>query len=86
MNRDLLNNASARRVANATMAVIDATQRGFQPHEQMLGMAAAFLFLADHWGVSAQDAFRIAKNIINDTETMRPEFAAVKAYMENELG
>lgn len=85
MNRDLLNSANPRRVANATMAVIDATQRGFQPHEQMLGIAAAFLSLASHWGVSAQDAFRITTNIINDQDGKRPEFSAVDRYMKEEL-
>lgn len=85
MNRDLLNNAAARRVANAAMSVIDATQRGYQPHEQLLGIAAAFLFVAEHWNIPAQEAFTIIKRIINDQDGKRPEFAAVKAYMENEL-
>lgn len=85
MNRDLFNNANPRRVAQATMAVIDATQRGFQPHEQMHAMAASFLMLAEHWGVPAQDLFTATKNLMNDQEGKRPEFAAVQMYMENEL-
>jgi hypothetical protein len=85
MNRDLMNNANPRRVANATMAVIDATQRGFQPHEQMLAMAAAFLMLAEHWGMPAQDAFRAVTNIMNDQDGKRPEFGAVARYMKEEL-
>lgn len=85
MNRDLFNNADARRVANCTMAVIDATQRGFHPHEQMHAMAAAFLLLAEHWGVPAQDLFTATKNLMHDVEGKRPEFAAVADYMENEL-
>jgi hypothetical protein len=85
MNRDLYNNANPRRVANCTMAVIDATQRGYQPHEQMHAMAAAFLLLAEHWGVPAQDLFTATKNLMTDVEGKRPEFAAVTAYMKQEL-
>lgn len=85
MNRDLFNNADPRRVAQATMSVIDATQRGFQPHEQMHAMAAAFLMLAEHWSVPAQDLFTATKNLMNDQEGKRPEFSAVAEYMRNEL-
>lgn len=85
MNRDLFMNANPRRVANCTMAVIDATQRGFQPHEQMHAMAAAFLMLAEHWGVPAQDLFTATKQLMNDQEGRRPEFSAVALYIEKEL-
>lgn len=85
MNRDLFNSANPRRVAQATMSVIDATQRGFQPHEQMHAMAAAFLLVADHWGIPAQDLFTATKNLLNDQDALRPEFRAVKAYVRNEL-
>lgn len=85
MNRDLINNANPARVANATMAVIDATQRGFQPHEQMHAMAAAFLLLSEHWGLSPQDLFTATKNLMNDNLGKRPEFAAVQQYMREEL-
>lgn len=85
MNRDLYHSADPARVANCTMAVIDATQRGFQPHEQMHAMAIAFLMLAEHWGVPAQDAFTASKNLLNDQEGKRPEFGAVVQYMKNEL-
>lgn len=85
MNRDLFNNANPRRVANATMAVIDALQVRFQPHEQMHAAAATFLLLAEHWGIPAQDLFTATKNLMNDQDGKRPEFAAAQQYMENEL-
>ena len=85
MNRDLFNNADARRVANCTVAVIDATQRGRHPHEQMHAMAAAFLLLAEHWGIPAQDLFTATKNLMASVDGKRPEFAAVADYMANEL-
>lgn len=85
MNRDLFNNCNPRRAANAAMAVIDATQRGFQPHEQMHGAAAAFLLLADHWGVPAQDLFTATKNLMANREGKAPEFDAVREYMKHEL-
>lgn len=84
MNRDLLNNARPDRVAQA---VVDATDRlqNYQPHEQMMGVCALFLFLADHWGVPAQDVFTATKNLINDADGKRPEFAGIEQYIKKEL-
>lgn len=86
MNRDLLNQTNARRAGNAVMAVINGVDRGnFQPHEQLVGLAAAFLFVSEHWGIPAQDVFTITKNLINGVEGIRPEFAAARDYIKQEL-
>lgn len=85
MNRDAFNNANPRRVANTAMAVIDATQRGFAPHEQAHGIACAFLLLAEHLRIPAQDLFTASKNLMNDTTGKRPEFRAITDYLRNEV-
>lgn len=86
MNRDMFMNAPVRRSANAAMAVVDALQRGFQPAEQLHGAAAAFLIIADHWGIPAQDLFSATKNLMNDGDAkLRPEFKAVAMYVKEEL-
>ncbi len=84
LNRDLLNMADPRRVANGTMAVVDALQP-FTPEQQLPALAAAFILLAEHYGVPAQDAFTITGNIMKHSEGRRPEFAAAAAYMKGEL-
>lgn len=84
MNRDLMNNADPKRVAQAMVDSLDRLQN-YQPHEQMLGVCALFLFLSEFWKVPAQDVFNAAKNIINDSEGKRPEFAGVEMYIRKEL-
>ena len=84
MNRDTMTNASPARVAKATMSLLDRLQR-FQPGDQVLAAAAVFLTLAEHWGIPAQDAFTIIKNLMIANEGKRHEFRALDAYIKNEL-
>jgi hypothetical protein len=85
MDRDLLHMASAKRTANATLGVLNALQN-WTREEQLLASAIVFLNLADFWQVSAQDAFTAATNMLNDKDgKVRPEFGAVRPYMEGEL-
>ena len=84
MNRDLLNNASPRRVANACIDVLDRLQN-YQPHEQIMAAAALFLSLAEAARVPAQDVFTATKNLINGVDGKRVEFRALDAYVRNEL-
>lgn len=84
MNHDLLNLIPSKRAANCTMSVITAVQN-YQPHEQVVAMAATFLLLCEHWNVDPRDALLTARRIINHSEGKRPEFAAVRDYMAGEL-
>lgn len=85
MDRDLLNMASTKQTANATLGTLNALQN-WEPQEQLLAAAIVFLNLADFWQVSAQDAFTAATNMLNDKDgKTRPEFLSVKHYMEGEL-
>jgi site-specific DNA-adenine methylase len=85
LNRDRLNNADQQQSAIAAMTVVDRLQN-FAPDEQLVGAAAVFLMLAEHYGVSAQDAFTVTKNVINDTDRkLIPEFRAVRQYIQEEL-
>lgn len=84
MHRDLLNNAKPDRVSRAMMEAIDRLQN-YQPHEQLMGVCALFLFLSQAWGIPAQDVFTATKNLINDADGKRPEFAGIETYIKKEL-
>lgn len=85
-DRDLMHMAAPSRVANVTLGTLNALQN-WEPHEQVLGAAAVFLHLADFWRVPAQDVFTAVTNLINDKDgKARPEFRAIRPYLDNELG
>jgi hypothetical protein len=85
LNRDRLNNADQQRSAIASMEVIDRLQH-HPADEQIVAAAAVFLMLAEHYGITAQDAFTVTKNVINDTDRkLIPEFRAVRQYIHEEL-
>lgn len=84
-DRDLMNLAAPNRVANVTLATLNQLQN-WTPEEQVLGAASVFLHLADFWRVSPQDAFTAATNLMNDKDgKARPEFRAIRPYLEGEL-
>lgn len=82
-NRDVMNMAKPRDVAQASMGVLNAIQ-DHRPEIQIMGAAAVFLQLADHLGIPAQEAFTATKNLINGDDGKRPEFKAIDAYMNGE--
>ena len=84
LNRDRMNNADPRTVANAPMAVVDRLQ-AFPAEAQAMGAAVAFLILAEQGGIPAQDLFTATKNLMNNQDGIRPEFAALSEYVRNEL-
>jgi hypothetical protein len=84
VNRDLINSAEPRRVAQAGMTVVDQLQV-FQPHEQLMGVCALFLILAEHWRIPAQDVFTATKNLMNSEDGMHPTFRAMREYVSKEL-
>ena len=84
LDRDLFNNASVGAVANCAMAIINVTQ-DMRPQNQIAALAAAFLLVCERHDMHAPDAFAVITNIMNHAEGRRPEFAAVRQYMEEEL-
>lgn len=83
-NRDVMNMAQPRDVARAAMATLSGLQ-DFRPEHQIMGAAAVFLELADYLGIPAQEAFTATKNLINGDQGKRPEFLAIRDYMDGEL-
>lgn len=81
---DKINNADPQRVADASFAVIDRLQN-YQPHEQVMALASAFVLLTEQHKLPAQDAFTTTKNLMNEKSVLRPEFAAVRDYMKYEV-
>lgn len=84
MNNDRFNNADMVAVARATMNLVIANQE-LQPHVQMHAATALFLLACERWGITPQVAISPATNLMNHAEGPRPEFRAVRQYMENEL-
>lgn len=80
-NRDLAANAWPKFVARACMAVLDAIQF-FRKEEQALAVAVIFLQMCRRFDLRPNDIFQYASNVIGSD---RPEYRAVKAYIQNEL-
>ena len=83
-NRDVMNNAPVRKVANAAMTCLDALQVKYTPEVQAMGAAVVLLALAEHYKIPAQDIFTATKNLINAGDEQRSEFRAVKFYLREE--
>ena len=83
-NRDLMGMAPVVESATSTMRVLDAVQ-DLPPHLQLIAITATFKLMTERFGMPAQDAFLITNNIMKDQEGKRPEFDAVRMYMENEV-
>lgn len=82
-DRDMFTNIPVKNAAVATMRVVDALQDN-QPHEQVAALAAAFVLACERHGIEPQDAFAVSTNIMNHADGRRPEFIAVRQYMEHE--
>lgn len=85
LDGDKLNMVPRKEVATGAMTVIDRLQLK-DKEVQVVSSAATFLLLCERYGIDAAEAFRIAKRVmINTDERFRPEFEAVRSYLENEL-
>lgn len=84
LNRDTLNHLSVRDAATGAMTVIDAIQ-DMTPERQTIAIVSVFKLLVEKHKLSPQDVFTAADNIMNHADGRRVEFAAVRAYLENEL-
>ena len=84
MDPDMFKSVNVPEVANATMAVIDTIQ-DTPPHVRVAAISCAFLLMCERVGIEPQDAFSVVTNLMNFADGKRPEFAAVKAYLEGEV-
>lgn len=85
LDRDKLNNCSLAYGSVASMEVVDRLQK-FRPEEQVVGLAATFLLVCEHYQVPVQDVMTVTKNMINEANRKKvPEFDAVALYVRNEL-
>lgn len=85
-NLDTFSSANVAEAASMAMRVVDATQRGNpSPEIQAHGIAAAFILLAERFGLQPQEMFAKTTNLMHYAEGRRPEFAAVEAYLQGEL-
>jgi hypothetical protein len=81
-----ISNASPQKVARGAFRVIDRLQ-DYQPHEQVMSCAAAFILIAEQCRIeNPQDLFTAVKNMLNDErEGGRQQFTAVRNYAQHEL-
>lgn len=85
INRDLISNADPRKVANASMWLIDNTQ-GMQSLELTLAsLACTFQLLAERVEMEPADLFTLTCNLMNHADGRRPEFAAIRDYLREDL-
>lgn len=83
--RDLAANAPIRETANAAMSVVNALS-GFQhPGVRLLALAAAFRQMQEASGLSSSDLLLYTDNALYEYGLRRPEFAAVRDYIEQEI-
>jgi len=71
-----------QRVAHTAVRVVDAVQ-GQNVPDQLLGMAAAFICMLDQYGLESGEVLGQAHNYVYDGN-IRPEFKAIKNYMQSE--
>jgi hypothetical protein len=83
INRDQMTNADAQLVADAGIAILDRMQN-YKPHIQPLALCAAFLTLAAHIRVPAQDLFTLTTNMLSEEENIA-EFKALRDYVKYEI-
>lgn len=85
LNRDMMINADPDGVARASMWLLDKVQGIEQPHTQVAAMAATFILMCNRFGVRHTDVFTCVNNLMHTKQGDRPEFRAIKKYLENEL-
>lgn len=80
-------NASSRKAAECSLLILDKCQDYIESDNsvQVLASAAVFLLLCERFGVSAQDAFTAAKNMLADHDGRASDFRAVRDYVRNEV-
>ena len=83
--RDLTGNAPLTLTAHAAMGVADAIQHVPHKGARLLGAACAFLMLAEAAHLPVTDLMGFARNVMNDGEGRRPEFAAVHEFINHEV-
>lgn len=87
VDRDRLNSANRKQVANDTVRIFDRIQ-GWKKEAQLLALASAFVLLAETCKVPAQDVFTASKNLMADPLTasgLAPQFQAMKFHLNTEV-
>lgn len=85
MNLDHMVNAPSKAVATAAIQLVDRLQ-DHPPAVQSVACAVLFLAVCDRHGLNPQDVFTVAGNMTADTiHGERPEFRALRLYVEHEL-
>lgn len=87
VDRDVLNHAPKKLVAQLCVQVFDRLQ-GYRKEHQLLALASAFSLLADAARIPAQDVHTATKNLMADPLTasgLAPQFQAMKFHLNTEV-
>lgn len=87
IDRDRINSADKAEVANTCVSLFDRIDM-LPKHIQLLGLAAAFILMANASGIPAQDAFTATKNLMKDPLTatgIAPQFQAMDFHLKTEV-
>lgn len=85
LDGDKLNLVPRKEVSTGAMVVIDALQQK-DKEVQVVAAAATFILLCERYKIDEAEAFRIAQRVMLNTDAIyRPEFEAVRSYLEYEL-
>ena len=83
---DSLNNIPSDHVANAAFNIVSQMQTDERPGLHIATYAVLFVLACSCWDVNPQDAFNVARNIMNDADNrLTPHFRAARQFMHEEL-
>lgn len=77
--------ADEREVAGLSAVIFNAIQK-YKTHNQILGLAAIFILMLEHYDLNYSEALGIAHSIVHGTTTEKAtkQFAAIKQFMRDE--
>lgn len=85
IDRDKLNSITPRKVAQASMAVIDAIQT-LPKHEQVAAIAATFITVCGQHRIDGRDVLAVTARVLSDDiHGVHPEYVALRNYVAGEL-
>lgn len=83
--RDQIGNVNLTEAARSAMSVADAVQNCPTKGARLMGIMAAALITIEASNLNLSDVLTMTRNAINHADGRRPEFAAVDAYVRNEI-
>lgn len=84
LDTDKLNNIEVKEAANASMEIVNLIQN-MAPHVRVVACSVVFCLVCERYKMNPQSAFSVMQHIMNHADGRRPEFAAIRDYLRNEM-